>query len=95
MSILDALSRIPKIVESNVNAAIHKDTSVKPVNPQEIELKASDVRIKETNTMKANDTRSKDIAAAVSDLEKELIASNSVEKQQQVAGALQKTGHTE
>ena len=91
MSIIDALSRIPKIVESNVNAAIHKDTTVKPVNANDIELRASDVRIKETkhsdtgtNTMKANDTKSKELAAAVSDLEKELIASNREQKQQTV-----------
>ena len=71
MSIFDALSRVPKILEANVNAAIHPDpknnVTIPNIEPNTVNFNAKELK---PSTV---DRKPKDVAAAVSDLEKELM----------------------
>ena len=85
MSIFDALARVPKVLEANVNAAIHPDPKSKSVvvpntepkkttaAPQGIKPSTTDVKPQET---RQEYVKPKDVTAAVSDLEKELMDEN-------------------
>ena len=91
MSILGALSRIPKILEANVNAAIHYDNK-KPApiktpdkqnpvvltNADKTPVKHVDPAVDVVTPKK--ETQSPEIKSAVMDLEKELMESNMAPK---------------
>ena len=79
MSVFDALSRVPKILEANVNSVIHKDKTVKPVTinttgQKPVNTKEKEIKLHDSvpNYVKQNDVKPKDVSRAVSDLEKEL-----------------------
>ena len=88
MSVFDALSRIPKILEANVNAAVHYDPKAKPAeikacggetiqNGKRSDLKGTDTVTPSGDKAGEAVYRPKPVsAAALSDLEKELIESS-------------------